>query len=41
MTFVDGASCPDCSGTVTTDNGTDYECSACGRSFDVADLFYP
>lgn len=41
MTFVEGSGCPDCAGTVETANGTEYECTDCGKRFDVADLFYP
>lgn len=41
MTYTEGAGCPDCGAVVETSNGTEYECPDCGRSFDVADLFYP
>ena len=39
--MIDGSECPDCGGYVGTDNGTDYECTDCGTTFDVSDLFLP
>jgi tRNA(Ile2) C34 agmatinyltransferase TiaS len=39
--MIDGSVCPHCSGHVRTTNGSDYECTDCGESFDAADLFLP
>lgn len=39
--MIDGSNCPDCSGHVSTDDGTTYVCDDCDREFDAADLFLP
>jgi len=39
--MIDGSECPDCGGYVATDDCTGYECTECGRPFDVSDLLLP
>ncbi len=39
--MIDGSTCPKCSGTVTTEDGTTYVCGDCGEEYDAADLFLP
>lgn len=39
--MIDGSTCPDCGGHVSTTDGTTYVCDDCGREFDAADLFLP
>ena len=39
--MIDGSNCPNCSGRVTTADGTTYVCEDCGEEYDSADLFLP
>jgi len=39
--MIDGSTCQDCGGRVSTEDGTTYECDDCGATFDSADLFLP
>jgi tRNA(Ile2) C34 agmatinyltransferase TiaS len=39
--MIDGSTCPDCDGHVSTADGTEYVCDDCGRTYDGADLFLP
>jgi len=39
--MIDGSTCPQCSGHVSTTDGTEYTCDDCGEAFDSADLFLP
>jgi uncharacterized Zn ribbon protein len=39
--MIDGSTCPECSGHVSTADGTTYTCDDCDREFDAADLFLP
>jgi len=39
--MIDGSTCPDCGGHVSTADGTAYVCDDCGRTYDSTDLFLP
>jgi len=39
--MIDGSSCLNCNGHVSTTDGTEYVCDDCGEVFDSADLFLP
>jgi len=39
--MIDGSTCPNCGGHVSTANGTEYVCDDCETAFDSADLFLP
>jgi tRNA(Ile2) C34 agmatinyltransferase TiaS len=39
--MIDGPTCPECGGHVSTEDGLGYICDDCGREYDNADLFLP
>ncbi|WP_276260194.1 hypothetical protein [Haloglomus litoreum] len=39
MSSQAGSDCPECGGQLVSDDGMEYTCRDCGRTFDSADVF--
>ena len=39
--MIDGPTCPECGGHVSTEDGLGYVCDDCSREYDNANLFLP